>query len=281
MPNTTIGADAERAAFDRWRAAELPAGCVSDMERGWMARAALASAAQPAAAQQSEVEDTLVEYAMQIAHERELHVLGYKHDSEGALQRFRSAVARFAAAPKAAPAPARWYMVNCDGMATLCADRQDAEREAADVQAAWPHMGPHRAVQMVEVTAAPSAQAAPQQELLAEIQRLQRALAFWLPHVPSEDHPLQDRIAHDAFLLAGYSGPDEPSANELGHVALTIAPAPSAQGDALDTERLDWLTFNISGKALRDIGVIWSEHSDARRAIDAARAAEEGENHDQ
>lgn len=54
-------------------------------------------------------------------------------------------------------------------------------------------------------------------------------------------------------------------------------PAPAAQGDALDTERLDWLTFNISGKALRDIGVICSEHGDARRAIDAARSqAKEG-----
>ena len=53
-------------------------------------------------------------------------------------------------------------------------------------------------------------------------------------------------------------------------------PAPASQGDALDTERLNWLTFNLSGKALRDIGVVWSEHGDARRAIDAARAAQEG-----
>ena len=40
-----------------------------------------------------------------------------------------------------------------------------------------------------------------------------------------------------------------------------------------DTERLDWLTFNLSGKALRDIGVVWSEHSNARAAIDEAMAA--------
>ena len=53
-------------------------------------------------------------------------------------------------------------------------------------------------------------------------------------------------------------------------------PSPAAQGDALDAARLDWLTFNLSGKALRDIGVVWSEHGDARRAIDAARAAQEG-----
>lgn len=81
--------------------------------------------------------------------------------------------------------------------------------------------------------AIPTVQAAPQQqELLAEIQRLQRALAFWLPQVPSEDHPLQERIAHDAFLLAGYYGPDEPSAYELGHVALAGTAAPVAHGDA-------------------------------------------------
>ena len=53
-------------------------------------------------------------------------------------------------------------------------------------------------------------------------------------------------------------------------------PSPTAQGGALDAERLDWLTFNLSGKALRDIGVVWSEHGDARRAIDAARTAQEG-----
>lgn len=44
-----------------------------------------------------------------------------------------------------------WYMVNKDGMATLCTDRADAEKEAEDAQSVWPHMGPHRAVQLVEV----------------------------------------------------------------------------------------------------------------------------------
>ena len=42
----------------------------------------------------------------------------------------------------------RWYMVNRDGMATLCVGKEDAEQEAADAQMAWPHMGPHRAVQL-------------------------------------------------------------------------------------------------------------------------------------
>ncbi len=46
---------------------------------------------------------------------------------------------------------ARWYMVNRDGMATLCTDREDAEQEAKDANLAWTHTAPHRAVQLVEV----------------------------------------------------------------------------------------------------------------------------------
>lgn len=45
----------------------------------------------------------------------------------------------------------RWYMANKDGMVTLCADQADAEQEAKNAQEAWPHMGPHRAVRLVEV----------------------------------------------------------------------------------------------------------------------------------
>ena len=46
----------------------------------------------------------------------------------------------------------RWYMVNEMGMATLCSDKDGAEKEAADAQMAWPHMGPHRAVRLVEAS---------------------------------------------------------------------------------------------------------------------------------
>ena len=47
-----------------------------------------------------------------------------------------------------------WYVINKDGMATLCADRADAEQSAKDAQTLWPHMGPHRAVQLVEAGSA-------------------------------------------------------------------------------------------------------------------------------
>lgn len=46
---------------------------------------------------------------------------------------------------------ARWYMIDKDGMATLCTDREDAEKEAKNANMAWPHTAPHRAVQLVEV----------------------------------------------------------------------------------------------------------------------------------
>jgi hypothetical protein len=41
-------------------------------------------------------------------------------------------------------------MLNKMGMATLCMSKKDAEKEARAMDMAWPHMGPHRAVQLVE-----------------------------------------------------------------------------------------------------------------------------------
>ena len=46
----------------------------------------------------------------------------------------------------------RWYMVDKDGAATLCADQKDAEFEAKDADAVWPEFSPHRAVQLVEAS---------------------------------------------------------------------------------------------------------------------------------
>lgn len=43
-----------------------------------------------------------------------------------------------------------WYMLARDGRATLCTDKADAELEAKEADAAWPDMGPYRAVQLVE-----------------------------------------------------------------------------------------------------------------------------------
>lgn len=72
-----------------------------------------------------------------------------------------------------------------------------------------------------------------------EIQRLQQALAFWLPSAPPEHSPFADRVEHDAWLLAGYGGELERSAEELGWL---VRPRP---GDALSQTTLkfsnEWL----------------------------------------
>ena len=45
-----------------------------------------------------------------------------------------------------------WYMVDKIGMAMLCSNRADAEQEAKDATLCYPHMGPHRAVRLVEAS---------------------------------------------------------------------------------------------------------------------------------
>ena len=54
-----------------------------------------------------------------------------------------------AKAETAAPVVGRWYFVTNDGAATLCVDEADARESAAEADIAFPHMAPHRAVQLV------------------------------------------------------------------------------------------------------------------------------------
>ena len=55
---------------------------------------------------------------------------------------------RASLAAKAPAAPTGWYALAADGMATLCVDRDDAEKTAADSEKEWPNCGPFRAVQL-------------------------------------------------------------------------------------------------------------------------------------
>ena len=79
-----------------------------------------------------------------------------------------------------------WYMVNKDGMASLCADQADAEQEAKNAQEAWPHIGPHRAVRLVEVgdagfTASDMATAAAQGFREGQAAAQAAVAAGWMP----------------------------------------------------------------------------------------------------
>lgn len=64
--------------------------------------------------------------------------------------------ARAAKAPAAEPTG--WYALAADGMATLCVDRDDAEKTAADSEKKWPNCGPFRAVQLYTAPPAPTEQ---------------------------------------------------------------------------------------------------------------------------
>ncbi len=63
-----------------------------------------------------------------------------------------------ARAAKAPAAPTGWYALAADGMATLCVDRDDAEKTAADSEKEWPNCGPFRAVQLYTAPPAPTEQ---------------------------------------------------------------------------------------------------------------------------
>ena len=61
-------------------------------------------------------------------------------------------------AAKAPAAPTGWYALAADGMATLCVDRDDAEKTAADSEKKWPNCGPYRAVELYTAPPAPTEQ---------------------------------------------------------------------------------------------------------------------------
>lgn len=68
----------------------------------------------------------------------------------------------------------RWYSVTRDGAATLCVDEDDARQVASESDVAWPRMGPHRAVQLVDASAIA--------ELEQECERLRKALSLVQQH---------------------------------------------------------------------------------------------------
>jgi hypothetical protein len=57
-----------------------------------------------------------------------------------------------------------------------------------------------------------------------EIERLQRALCFWLPHVPEDDDEIADRSGNDAMLLCGYQGDFDDCAESRGWYSLRHVP---------------------------------------------------------
>jgi hypothetical protein len=70
------------------------------------------------------------------------------------------------------------------------------------------------------------------EQLRAEVERLQRALRFWLPHVPAKgSHEILIRTGDDAMLLTGYdpTAPVELDAEARGWITLNAEPQPGKQ----------------------------------------------------
>lgn len=175
----------------------------------------------------------------------------------------------------------RWYMVARDGMAMLCADREDAEAEARKADRAYPRNGTHRAVQLVEAQA--GARPTP-----AHIEAMERAWLWMENQADSQSkggHATFDlmmlreerdalRAAIDAAPttqpacqqeaqepVAGHcrfpggawaecspehvrmvrANPEEWKGYEVRYLYAEPQPSPAAQGDALDAERYRWL----------------------------------------
>jgi hypothetical protein len=74
-------------------------------------------------------------------------------------------------------------------------------------------------------------------DLYAEIQRLQRSLNFWMPCVPNPGEVPEgccERLMDDSYLLAGFDGPTERTAEELGWVKLQPPAATSTESETQD-----------------------------------------------
>ncbi len=73
-----------------------------------------------------------------------------------------------AAKAETAASKGRWYVLSGDGMATLCADEADAKAVAADADVSYPHMAPHRAVQLVPASELAAAVSAERERIIRE-----------------------------------------------------------------------------------------------------------------
>lgn len=92
--------------------------------------------------------------------------------------------ARASLAANAPAAPTGWYALAADGMATLCVDRDDAEKTAAESEKEWPNCGPFRAVQLYTAPPATTEQWVPIETAPkdAEIEAAYRKVWSTVPH---------------------------------------------------------------------------------------------------
>ena len=100
------------------------------------------------------------------------------------------------------PQTTRWYSVNNMGMATLCADKADAEDVARTCDMEWPRQGQHRAVQLVEASTLDTERAAriAAQQRLADMQEL--AAKAGLSHMKTVQEAVAEAVAAEREACA-------------------------------------------------------------------------------
>lgn len=133
----------------------------------------------------------------------------------------------------------RWYMVTHDGVATLCEDRRDAEKEAKDADMAWPHSGPHRAVQLVEAstagfTAVDMATASAQgfRDGVASVAANAREPVAWMYHDARNAEEAHPWLHSTMVVLAADRRP-----GLRGETPLYLAAPPTAQAEGVIAEQ--------------------------------------------
>ena len=168
----------------------------------------------------------------------------------------------------------RWYMVNKDGMVTLCADQADAEQVAKDAQEVWPHMGPHRAGQLSEsfgawFTAADMATASAQGFRDGQAAELAAMLAGGEPVAWAWNHSRVKEVG-PVYMPHPEKSPYLESINATGPIPLYAHPQPAAQ----DAELYQF----IRNCSMEDRNKLEHYSKDALdKAIRAAIAAQQGE----
>ena len=119
------------------------------------------------------------------------------------------------------PLPARWYCVSRDGLATLCASKQNAIEMASDCARDYPRQAPYRAVLMCDVAAERERwQAAANRNghlavAMADIERLREQHAQAMADMDAEIDRLRAALQRqvrniEVWLATGLpAGPDE------------------------------------------------------------------------
>lgn len=93
----------------------------------------------------------------------------------------------------------RWYCVNKIGMATLCADLQDATSSAAEADEMWPTVAPHTVAVML-----PLAEHRASQTAAARIEQLEKSTAEWREIVQAVIRELPRNLRGDRGNAPGH-----------------------------------------------------------------------------